>query len=153
MLPLVRPLRVDDLDAIAGIEASSYPYPWTREIFRECLRAGYGCYGLQFGRELVGYAIYNWGAGESHLLNLCVHPKFQRHGYGKVLLEHSIRHAQSLGCHVMFLEVRPSNVDAGQLYRQRGFEEVGTRPAYYQSDTGREDAVVMRLALEPLQLP
>ena len=64
-----------------------------------------------------------------------------------MLLEHSISHARSLDCHVMFLEVRPSNVDAGRLYLLRGFEEVGTRPSYYQSKGGREDALVMRLDL------
>jgi ribosomal-protein-alanine N-acetyltransferase len=47
----------------------------------------------------------------------------------------------------MFLEVRPSNVDAAQLYLKRGFEEIGSRPAYYQAENGREDALVMRLEL------
>jgi ribosomal-protein-alanine N-acetyltransferase len=47
----------------------------------------------------------------------------------------------------MFLEVRPSNMDAERLYRRRGFEEVGFRPAYYQAEGGREDALVMQLDL------
>lgn len=148
MLPLIRPLSVDDLDAVTGIENASYPFPWTRGIFRECLRAGYACFGVQEGDELLAYAIYNWGAGESHLLNLCVHPRARRNGFGRLLLEHSISHARSLGCEVMFLEVRPSNVDAERLYVQRGFRKVGVRPAYYESEQGREDAVIMRLDLD-----
>lgn len=148
MLPLVRPLGVDDLDALVGIETASYPYPWTRSIFRECLRVGYACFGVQLGEELLAYSIYNWGAGESHLLNLCVDPGARRNGYGTLLLEHSISHARSRGCTVMFLEVRPSNVDAERLYRQRGFRKVGMRPAYYESAQGREDAVIMRLDLD-----
>lgn len=147
MYPLVRALRSQDLDAVIQIEQASYPFPWTRGIFEECLRAGYACFGLQLDTFLVGYSVYNWGAGESHLLNLCIHPDWQKKGYGKILLEHSISHARSLECHVMFLEVRPSNVDAAVLYRRRGFEEVGTRPAYYEALAGREDAVVMRLDL------
>jgi len=148
MLPLIRPLRLDDLDAVIGIESASYPFPWTRGIFSECLRVGYACFGLQSGDRLVAYVVYNWGAGESHLLNLCVDPAHRRCGYGRTLLEHSIRHANTLGCGVMFLEVRPSNVDAERLYLRRGFRKVGTRPAYYESDRGREDAVIMRLDLE-----
>lgn len=129
------------------IEQLSYPFPWTPEIFRGCLRAGYACFGLQMGDELVGYSISNWGAGESHLLNLCIHPRWRKQGLGRTLLEYSITHARALDSQVMFLEVRPSNVDAGKLYRQRGFVEVGKRPAYYQAEGGREDALVMRLDL------
>ena len=108
---------------------------------------GYACFGLQLDDQLVGYTISNWGAGESHLLNLCIQPDHRKQGFGKILLEHSIGHARALDCHVMFLEVRPSNVDAGRLYSLRGFTEAGSRPAYYQAKDGREDALVMRLDL------
>lgn len=147
MYPLIRPLAVENLDAVLAIENTNYPFPWTHGIFLGCLRAGYACFGLHLGDDLAGYSVSNWGAGESHLLNLCVHPNWQKQGFGKMLLDHSIGHARSLDCHVMFLEVRPSNTDAGRLYRQRGFEDVGTRPAYYQAEGGREDAMVMRLDL------
>ena len=145
--PLIRPLWPEDLDAVLKIEEASYPYPWTRGIFNDCLRVGYACFGLQAGEVLAGYSVHNWGAGESHLLNLCVHKGFQRLGYGSLLLEHAIGHARALDCHVMFLEVRPSNSNASRLYQRRGFEVVGKRPAYYQAEGGREDAMVMRLSL------
>jgi ribosomal-protein-alanine N-acetyltransferase len=147
MYPLIRSLGIDDLEAVIRIETNCYPFPWTEGIFKGCLRAGYACFGLHLGENLAGYSISNWGAGESHLLNLCIHPRWQKQGFGKMMLDHSIGHARSLDCHVMFLEVRPSNVDASRLYRQRGFEEIGTRPAYYQAEGGREDALVMRLDL------
>jgi ribosomal-protein-alanine N-acetyltransferase len=147
MYPLIRSLFLEDLDEVIRIENSCYPFPWTKGIFKECLRVGYACFGLQLGENLAGYSISNWGAGESHLLNLCIDPKWQKHGFGKMMLEHSIGHSRSLDCHVMFLEVRPSNVDAAQLYLKRGFEEIGSRPAYYQAENGREDALVMRLEL------
>lgn len=142
-------MRAEDIDAVLAIEETTYPFPWTREIFTDCLRVGYACFGLQIGPELGGYSIHNWGAGECHLLNLCVHPDWRCHGYGSMLLEHAIAHARHLGCEVMFLEVRPSNSDAARLYRKRGFDEIGVRPAYYRAEGGREDAVVMRLELAP----
>jgi ribosomal-protein-alanine N-acetyltransferase len=145
--PLIRPLWPADLEAVLRIEEACYPFPWTRDIFKDCLRVGYACFGLQAGDRVIGYSVHNWGVGESHLLNLCVSPDYQRRGYGSLLLEHAIGHARALDCHVMFLEVRPSNTDAGRLYRRRGFEEVGKRPAYYQAPNGREDAVIMRLDL------
>jgi len=47
----------------------------------------------------------------------------------------------------IFLEVRPSNDAAIELYRSAGFGQIGIRPSYYQAPGGREDAVVLALAL------
>ena len=52
----------------------------------------------------------------------------------------------------VFLEVRPSNVHAIALYQSVGFVEVGRRKAYYQAVDGREDALVLKLAL-PVKYP
>lgn len=145
--PVIRPLREDDLDAVIAIEEAAYPFPWTRGIFAECLRVGYGCIGVSLDGALAGYVIFNWGAGESHLLNLCVHPEHQRRGLGGLLLTQALERARALGCNAMFLEVRPSNPAAQAMYARRGFEAVGRRPRYYRSADGREDAIVMRRTL------
>lgn len=145
---MIRALAPGDLDQVVETERASYPFPWTRGIFEDCLRAGYACFGLWVDGRLGGYTVQNQGAGEAHLLNLCVHPDFQGQGLGRLLLQHAIRQARSLDCDVMFLEVRPSNARAGQLYERAGFEVVGERPAYYPATGGREDAVVMRLDLQ-----
>jgi ribosomal-protein-alanine N-acetyltransferase len=147
--PIIRPLHHDDLDAVVAVEQAAYPFPWSRGIFSECLRVGYPAYGLQCAGRLCGYAIHSVGAGESHLLNLCIHPEFQRRGLGALLLEYVIGEARAAGAAVMFLEVRPSNPAAAALYRRRGFREIGRRPAYYRAADGREDAIVMELALAP----
>jgi len=49
----------------------------------------------------------------------------------------------------VFLEVRPSNAVAQHLYRSVGFEQIGIRPAYYQAEHGREDAIVLAFTLPP----
>ena len=145
--PLIRTLAPGDLDAVMRIEEASYPFPWTRGIFADCLRVGYACNGLQVGSELVGYSIFNWAAGECHLLNICVDPDWRRHGFGSILLEHAIAQAESARCRIMFLEVRPSNPGAARMYRHRGFREIGRRAGYYRAAAGREDAIVMQLEL------
>ncbi len=83
--------------------------------------------------------------GESHLLNLCVAPHWQRKGYGNLMLNHAIRQARLQQCSSVFLEVRPSNPSGIRLYKQKGFFVVGKRPGYYRAADGREDAIVMRL--------
>ena len=145
--PLIRRLSLTDLERIYAIEEVAYPYPWTRGIFEDCLRVGYACFGLQFGQELAGYTIFNWAAHEAHLLNLCVHPDWQRRGYGSLLLEYTINHVARLESEAMFLEVRESNPRAAMLYENRGFKVIGRRPSYYQAGDKREDAIVMRMEL------
>lgn len=151
-LPVIRPLTAADLGQVISIERASYPYPWTKGIFEDCLKVGYSCFGGMIDGQLVAYEVHNRGADEAHLLNLCVHPEFRSLGLGRLLLQHAIDHARAMGCMVMFLEVRPSNAAAIQLYREAGFDVVGRRPSYYPAEQGREDAVVMRLALLPAAL-
>lgn len=145
--PQIRRLTSDDLDRVMEIECTAYPFPWTRTIFADCIRVGYDCHGLFLGERLVAYSVQTQAADESHLLNLCVEPSWQRRGYGGVLLEHAVRVARSHGCVSMFLEVRPSNRAGIALYERYGFRIIGTRRNYYRAAGGREDAVVMRLWL------
>jgi ribosomal-protein-alanine N-acetyltransferase len=91
----------------------------------------------------VGHGILSIAAGESHLLNVCVHPDFQGHGFGRILVEHVLERARAGKASTIFLEVRPSNVAACELYDKLGFNEVGIRENYYPSKGGREDALVL----------
>ncbi len=145
--PLIRRLTLADVDRIYTIEQIAYPFPWSRKVFVDCLRVGYACFGLQFGKELAGYTIFSWAAGEAHLLNLCVHPDWQQRGYGSLLLEYAINHVARLESEAIFLEVRESNPRAVDLYKNRGFKVIGHRRSYYQAGDKREDAIVMRLEL------
>ena len=119
--PLIRRLDNKDVDRIYEIEQLAYPFPWSRGVFEDCLRVDYACFGLQIGKDLAGYTIFNWAAGEAHLLNLCIHPDWQERGYGSLLLEYTINHIARLEIGTMFLEVRASNPSAVNLYKNRGF--------------------------------
>ena len=123
--PLIRRLELADVDRIVEIEELAYPFPWSRGIFEDCLRVGYACFGLQIGKDLAGYTIFNWAAGEAHLLNLCLHPQWQGRGYGSLLLEYTINQVARLENESIFLEVRASNPRAVSLYENRGFKLIG----------------------------
>lgn len=144
---LVRPMRDLDVPTVIGIERAAYAFPWTEGIFRDCLRAGYLCRVAEFDGTVVGYAILSVGAGEAHVLNVCVASEFRCRGLGRRLLEHLFDLSRAAGAQELFLEVRPSNTTAIRLYQSLGLEQVGMRRGYYQAEGGREDAVVMRLRL------
>jgi ribosomal-protein-alanine N-acetyltransferase len=145
---LVRSMTHDDLAMVSDIERRSYEYPWSHGVFRDCLLAGYSCIVLERGGELVGYSILSIAAGEAHVLNLCVDPVFRSLGYGDRLLEEILGRARYANVREVFLEVRPSNVNALTLYRKKGFHRIARRSAYYQSREGREDADVLSLRLD-----
>jgi ribosomal-protein-alanine N-acetyltransferase len=145
--PWIEPLRGRDLDAVAAIEREIYEFPWTLGNFRDSLAAGYSCWGYHSEAGLIGYAVVMLGAAEAHLLNLSIAAGAQRRGYGTRLLEHLLRVARSYGAAVLYLEVRPSNPAARRLYARRGFRQVGIRKRYYPARNGREDALVLSLAL------
>lgn len=143
----VRTMARADLGEVNRIEQASYPFPWTRGIFQDCLRVGYRCHVIEAGDTLCGYGIVSHAIDEAHLLNLCIHPEYRRSGLAEYLLEHLVREARLGEASRLFLEVRPSNEGAVALYRKAGFRVIGRRPGYYPAESGREDAMVMVLQL------
>lgn len=138
-----------DIDAVMEIEQNAYHFPWSAAIFRDCLRVGYQCFILERENRVLGFVIISVAVNEAHLLNLCVDNDFRGEGHGGALLHQALATAIRLGCRDIFLEVRPSNEAALQLYRRRGFRTIGTRPDYYRALDGREDALVLTTSLDP----
>ena len=139
----MRPMREDDLGDIHDIECSSYQFPWSPSIFRDCLRVGYCCWILQRNGQTEAYGVMSVAGGESHILNLCVRANSQGEGLGRALLEHLLEVARKHHCDTVLLEVRPSNGAALRLYEGMGFARVGLRRAYYPGRGGREDALIL----------
>jgi ribosomal-protein-alanine N-acetyltransferase len=142
----LRAMQEADVAAVVEIEQRVYPFPWTAGIFSDCIRVGYRCAVLEFDEVTVGYGIIACGAGEAHLLNVCVREEFRNRGFGRALMMHLLGLATAAGAAVVFLEVRPANTAAVRLYEALGFRQIGVRRGYYQAVSGREDALVMRRA-------
>jgi [ribosomal protein S18]-alanine N-acetyltransferase len=137
-----------DLPAVVALENAAYMFPWSLAIFRDCLRVGYTCRVLEAPDGLGGYGIMSMGAGEAHILNVCVRADLRGQGIGRGLLTWLLDEARAAGQGWVFLEVRPSNRPAILLYESLGFASVGLRRGYYQAVGGREDAIVYRLDLD-----
>jgi ribosomal-protein-alanine N-acetyltransferase len=138
----------EDLVLVSDIERRSYEFPWSHGVFRDCLLAGYSCVVLERGDTPVGYGILSIAAGEAHVLNLCVDPMFRSLGFGNRLLDEILARARAADVGEVFLEVRPSNINALALYRKKGFCRIARRSAYYQARDGREDAEVLSLRFD-----
>ncbi|MBX9676606.1 MAG: ribosomal-protein-alanine N-acetyltransferase [Methylotenera sp.] len=143
----LRPMQMTDLDAVMAIEPTIYTHPWTRGNFSDSLNSGYSAWVFVTNQKIIGYALLMMVLDEAHLLNLSVAKDQQKQGLGRYLLEHMLQIAKNHKAANMFLEVRPSNISAIALYENMGFCEMAVRRGYYPAHNGREDAVLMGLAL------
>jgi len=136
------PMNERDLDAVAALEASLQVFPWSRGNFTDSMAVGHSVWVLRIGGDLVGFSVVMSVLDEAHLLNIGVCKRYQGQGYGARLLRHAMENARLNHASKLFLEVRPSNERAVELYRHFGFRQIGLRKGYYPATIGREDALI-----------
>jgi [ribosomal protein S18]-alanine N-acetyltransferase len=141
-------MSLADVPDVIAVERASYAFPWSEGVFRDCIRVGYLCRVVDMEGTVGGYGIMSYGAGEAHILNICIREDLRGKGLGRKLMHFLLERARTAQMQDVFLEVRPSNPNAIALYVSMGFEQIGVRKAYYQAAGGREDALVYKLVLK-----
>jgi [ribosomal protein S18]-alanine N-acetyltransferase len=152
----LRPMTTDDLPAVMVLEEELFaPDTWTEAMYRDELsRPDTRFYVVaEFHLEgeddeepgtgepvMVGYGGLIAYDDEAHVATLGVTKALQGEGVGSLLLDALLAEADKRSP-VVLLEVRADNDVGQQLYRRRGFTEIGRRRGYYQPSN--TDAVVM----------
>lgn len=145
----LRDMTTVDVPAVVAIERASYSMPWSDATFRGLLRRRDAeMVTAESGGRVVGYAAFWCVVDQGELGNVAVSSEWRGHGLGARLVEEILRRASLRGVREVFLEVRPSNAVARQLYERLGFRPVGRRRNYYQAPV--EDALVLRHLVQPL---
>lgn len=143
MVLQIKPMRLEDLEAVMEIEEKCFILPWSKLSFLHELldneRAYY--YVAVKDQQILGYIGMWIVLDEGHITNLAVHPSYRRQGVGRALLKNLAFEGKKMGLNYLTLEVRISNLPAQILYKEVGFVEAGVRPGYYQDN--REDALIM----------
>ena len=142
-----RNMRYSDVDLVVSNETIAYKYPWTKQNFIDCLQSGYQCWVLADKQKIIAHGVISIAIWDAHLLTICVHPQFQRLGFGRRMLILLLDRAAKLNSSECFLEVRISNETAISLYKSIGFDAIGSRKGYYPAAQGREDAIIMSKTL------
>lgn len=141
------PMSVEELPEVLTIERQSYPIYWAEQLFKDCIKQNYICNVLLKERTIIGYHVVQQIVDEYHILNICVAPDFLGQSLGRFQLNTIQQDAQENNINRILLEVRASNKVARKLYISSGFHIIGKRKGYYPLAQGREDALVMELAL------
>jgi len=141
--PVIRFMRLKDVDQVAGIEEATFARPWSRESFRQELTRNAVARYLVADEDgqILGYAGAWVILDESHITNIAVREDARGHGLGKRLTADLLQILSNLGASYATLEVRVSNIRAQNLYKSLGFVSVGKRKRYYEDNN--EDAFLM----------
>ena len=141
--PVIRFMRLKDVDAVAAIEKETFARPWSRESFRQEVTRNVAARYLvaEEDGEILGYAGAWVILDESHITNIAVREDARGRGIGKLLTSQLLQVLSNLGACYATLEVRVSNERAQNLYKSLGFISVGKRKRYYEDNN--EDAFLM----------
>jgi len=145
----LRPARVDDAPAIAGLHARAFAHPWPVLTIESMLaERGVLAHAAVCRGVVVGFVMARMAADEAEILSVSVADSRRGQGIGARLVR---VHCEALilqRIRTVFLEVESENQSALRLYRRLGFSDIGCRPGYYrQADGTRRDALMMRLDL------
>jgi len=145
----LRKMTVADAEAVQAIDQSVSIAPWSAKLYGDCVNVGYECWVLFEEKEILGFGVLSCAANEAHILNIAIAPSKQRLGFGQKMLQHLLDRAKIQGADEVFLEVRPSNTIAQNLYKKFNFVEIGIRKGYYPAaENGeKEDALTLALPL------
>ena len=145
-----RPMTSADIDSVLALELDLFgEEAWSRQMLvGELGQQPDTRYYLvaEQDDQIVAYGGLLAAGGQADVLTIAVATTRWGKGIGSALLERLLAEADRRGCREVFLEVRADNERAQQLYRRRGFADIGIRRGYYQPSG--TDAIVMRLDLQ-----
>jgi ribosomal-protein-alanine N-acetyltransferase len=138
-------LAENDISKVVSLQAEVMPNPWSEQAFKSSIKVGDGCYTLTRGDEIVAVAVVGQVFDEAELLTIAVDKREQGQGLGTELLADLMSVLKSQSAKQCMLEVMEGNDAAVSLYQRIGFKPVGKRKAYYKTEQGIFDALVMRI--------
>ncbi|TLU61670.1 ribosomal-protein-alanine N-acetyltransferase [Thalassotalea litorea] len=147
-MSVIKSFSVSDIDPIHAIEVACNPFPWSRKTLQGCFGPRYITRGIMVDNQWCGFYVADYVVDEMTLMEIAIHPSWQRRGYGNALLNDLFHQADKLNIRQCFLEVRASNFAAQLLYINHDFSQIDRRTGYYPAQTGHEDAIIMRKSLD-----
>ena len=143
----VRPLDLDDCEAVADLETQLFDGRVTAKSLRDMLKkpAFYGAVLPAAGPAAAIHAYYlsTITADCAEIIAIGTHRDWQRRGFGWIMLAHLIGVTEQQQVGKILLEVAADNMPARRLYDSCGFVETGCRKNYYKRGETRCDAVIM----------
>ena len=94
---------------------------------------------LVLKKQIIGFLQFSLNKSDCDIISIGVTQKFQKMGYGKLLLEY----LKSLNLKNIFVEVSSYNLNAIMFYYSLNFSKIGLRKNYYKKQNS--DAILLKL--------
>ena len=112
----IRRMTLDDLDAVAAIEAATFPTPWSRHSFEQELTRNVAARYLVavLDGQVIGYAGAWIILDESHITNIAIAEAFRGNGYGRLLTQALLQYLSEPGgilCHPGSAQKQPARAE------------------------------------------
>ena len=140
---MIRPMRLDDISAVAKIEQICFSDPWSERLLQDSFKNPWNHFWAAENQDglVIGYGVFSFIAGEGEIQRIGVVPQARRQGTARDLMETMEAFAKGQKGYALTLEVRSGNEAARNLYKSCGFQEEAVRKEYYRHPV--EDAVIM----------
>jgi [ribosomal protein S18]-alanine N-acetyltransferase len=144
---MIEAVGVEVADLMAELHARAFARPWSAAEIAK-LMENPAVFALTSRDAAPQGFVMAWAAaGDAELLTVAVVPEARRKGIGASLVSAAGITALVRGAASMHLEVAEDNAAARAMYAKLGYEEAGRRHAYYASEGGLVDAIVMKRKL------
>lgn len=143
---MIRRMEGNHVAQIAALEKLCFSDPWSETSVGGELENPLSYWLVaEENDRVLGYIGSQSVPPEADIMNLAVAPDCRGKGIGRELLTAMMAYLHSRNIETLFLEVRPSNTPARNLYASLGFVEAGRRKKYYVNPI--EDALILRKEL------
>ena len=143
-------LKPEYIESLTELENECFTVPWSKELFKNDLKNNNAFYILAIANDkVVAYGGMYSVLDEADITNIAVHPLYRKQGIASTILNKMFEYCINKNISKIMLEVRESNINALNLYKNNGFKIVGERKKYY-SDNG-ETAILMTKYMEEVK--
>jgi [ribosomal protein S18]-alanine N-acetyltransferase len=125
-----------DYEAIVRVDAAAFEPLWQynlRTLELAQLHAA-TLTVLEKDNDLLGYQLSTWHIESGHLARLAIHPQWQGHGLGGLLIEEMLRFFEERDTHTITVNTQLDNVASQKLYERYGFMKINQRVGVWSLD-------------------
>ena len=129
----ILPMTIESLNNASEFYINDFDEFWNLNVLKDELQSENSKYIMaKFNNQIIGFAGIKVMVNEADIMNIAVKKDFRNQGIGTILLKNLIDLSKELKLCSINLEVNEENYPAIHLYKNLGFEQIGTRKNYYK---------------------
>ena len=144
----IRWMTQSDMESVQKIEVKSFPKPWSKKDFTDCLevRSKIGKV-IEVSEKIVGFIIYELMPKGFYIINIAIDPDYRRLGYGRALVSQLIEKVKQTTNDYGYSKryfvnsyISDEKVDAHLFFKSLEFKAISIEKNFFNDEEGTFDA-------------